>query len=172
MNKKLGPFILLGSLVFLLIFIFGVRYGKKVEKTNEAVNFMLSLPPTKAPTPTKPINFKTFKHEGCGVQFLYPEMLRVDKNASDQASLRDESSEAIVLTCNKVNSIHTQLLENKLATEEIKLKNQAIKARTDRNDPNKKLLFEVRNPINGKQIAVSINKNLFPLFENTLQYTK
>lgn len=170
MNKKLGPYFLLGFLFVILVFIIGVKYGKKVESTNKVIDFAMSITPTKVPSPTSPLSFKTFTHDGCGIQFLYPESLKIDKNGSAEARLSDGKTEAVQMNCSKTNDLQVMISGTKLATEEIKLKTQTIKARFDAQDSSQKLYFQVRNPLNGKVIFIGIEKNLFPLFESTLQY--
>ncbi len=80
MRSRFGPYFLLTILAVLLFFILGVRYGQRVEKENKKINYILSLTPTKSPTPTKeaspsaiPSGFKKFLDKECGVEFLYPE---------------------------------------------------------------------------------------------------
>jgi hypothetical protein len=170
MNKKLGPYFLLGFLFVILVFIVGVKYGKRVESTNKVIDFALSIPPTKPPTPTVPISFKTLTNKGCGVQFLYPETLKVATNSTEEAALKDGAAAVVQINCRKTNDLEAMVTGNKLATEEIKLKSQTLKARTDPEDSSHKLYFQIKNASNRKQIYVGIDKNVYPLFESTLQY--
>lgn len=172
MNQKIGPFVLLGSLFIVLVFILGVRYGKHVEKTDKVIAYVLSITPTKTPEPTKPASYLTFLNKGCGVQFLYPEILKVDKNGTAEASLKEGSAEAVQLSCEKNNEIQKIVFssDSKIATEEVKFKAATIKARTDQKNSSSMLYFQIRNPQNGKMVSVAILKNYFPLFASTLQY--
>lgn len=171
MNRKVGPFILLGVLFIILVFIVGLRYGKRVANTDAVVSVVLSITPT--PTTevkTEPLIFLTFIHEGCDIQFLYPDTIKTGKEASDSATLTQDNTEAVSISCAKLNDIQKMITDPKLATEEVKLNTQTIKARTNPDDPSQKLYFQVRNPKNGRQVFIVINKNLYPLFASTLQY--
>lgn len=170
MNRKMGPYFLLGSLFVLLVFILGVKYGKKVEITNKKINFLLSITPSKAPIPTQPISFKTFKNDGCGVQFLYPESFKVLKNSSVEASLEENDSEILRINCEKTGELQTKLSSSTQPKEDIKFKNLTPKAVVDPKDSQKRLFFQIRNGLSGKQIYIMISRNFFPLFESTLQY--
>jgi hypothetical protein len=170
MNQKKGPFVLLGVLFVLLVFIVGVKYGKQVEKADKTISFVLSITPTRPPEPTKPIGYSTFLNKGCGVQFLYPDTLKVEKNASAEASLVEGKAEAVQISCAKENPIQAMLLspDTKLATQEAKLKTQTIKTRTQTGT----VYFQIKNPQNGKQVYVAIDSHFYPLFESTLQFSR
>ena len=57
---KIKPYLFLFSLVVILTFILGVRYGQKVEKNNKVVDYLLSITPfpTYTPYPTIPLPTK------------------------------------------------------------------------------------------------------------------
>jgi len=171
MNQKKGPFVLLGVLFVLLVFIVGVKYGKQVEKADKTISFVLSITPTKPPEPTKPVSYATFLNKDCGVQFLYPNTLKVEKNASAEASLVEGKAEAVQISCAKNNPIQAILLspDTKLATQEAKLKSQTIKTRTDASHI---LYFQIKNPLNGKQVYVAIDSHFYPLLESTLEFSR
>jgi hypothetical protein len=172
MRKKV-PYIFLGILIVIVIFILGVKLGGRVEKTNKVIDVILSLPPTKTPAPTKPIAFDTFKHKECGIQFLYPKTLKAEKISTEDAHLvANGTDEEIYVNCSKSNYLTTILNENNVTTSEAQLKNQKIKIYTLKTDSQEFASFQVKNPSNGKLITVVIDKNLYPLFENTVQYFK
>ena len=62
-------------LLLILFFVLGFRYGQSVEKTNKVFDFLLSITPTKKPTPTpSPTNFifEEYKSRRWGLRFKYP----------------------------------------------------------------------------------------------------
>ncbi len=89
MHKK-GPYILLGVLLLILIFILGVRYGQNVEKTNKTISYVLSLTPkltpTLQPSPT-PISYATSSSKIWRIKYIYPSNLKVKEDASKSAVL-------------------------------------------------------------------------------------
>ncbi len=89
MNKK-GPYILLGVLLLILIFILGVRYGQSVEKTNKTVNYVLSLTPKLTPSPfppPTPITYATSSSKTWRIKYTYPSNLKVKEDPSKSAVL-------------------------------------------------------------------------------------
>ncbi len=91
-------------LIIIVVFIIGVRYGSHVEQTNKAVNYILSLPPTKPPVPTLSKEFKTFAHKECGVSFLYPAWIQTIKETTISAVFEQKSKKLIVITCRTKSS--------------------------------------------------------------------
>jgi len=146
MAKKIGPLVLIICLVTILIFVIGVRYGEKVEKTNKKVDFYLSIAPTKT-TPTSPtLEFKTYQHEGCGISFLYPSFLKEGKVSSFSAKLSGQAK-FISFNCEK----------NATAEPTI--------------DPNSQSLEKI-NPKTDKKILFFLSKSLLSLLEKTLEFNK
>lgn len=142
MRQKSGPYILLTVLVVVLVFIVGVRYGQRVEKTNKSVSALLSIPPTK-PQPTQvSVTFKTYSGKACGAQFLYPSNLDLAKESS--ASVQLVKNDVVVLDLNCVASPSAVSKDKKL---EIKL-----------------------NPQTGKKVYFSLSEDLLPLFATSLKF--
>ncbi len=147
MNKKIGPYILLSILIIILVFIFGARYGQRVEKDNKKVDFLLSIPPTKPEAPTaEPLEFKTYKHQGCGLSFLYPSFFTVEKESSYGATIR-KSAKLISFDCHKSASFEPTISPNYIS-------------------------FKKTNPKNYINIYFIIEKSLQPLVEKSLEFTK
>ena len=79
---KTKPYLFLFSLVVILAFILGVRYGQKVEKSNKIIDAFLKLPsPTMLPTPT-PISYIEYKSKKWGLKFTYPSNLEIKEDAT------------------------------------------------------------------------------------------
>lgn len=164
-KNKLGPYLLIIGLIIILVFIVGVRYGQKVEKTNKIINYLISLPPTK-PAPTSiPLQFSTYSHSGCGIQFLIPLNL-VTKDESTTSSLLIDQNTTINFSCKKDDPLATLIEDKKVATAEITLQNKKIMAKTQNNN----LIFSLVNPKTYQTIYIVISKSLFPLFSTSLQY--
>lgn len=169
MNFKRGPFILLLVLSLILIFIFGVRYGQRVEKTNKAINYLLSLPPTKPPEPTqKPLSFQTYINKDCAVQFLYPVTVNLVKNSTFSAVFNEKGKEQIELNCENKNKLMEIINNEEIKSEEISFKKTKIQ--TKLTNLEKVYVFKFYNPINAKNIYVAITKSLYPLFEKSLEF--
>ncbi len=85
MNKK-SSYIFLTILIGVLLFILGVRYGQNVEKTNKAINYLISLPPTKAPEPTPtPWKIEDYKSKKWGLHFYFPSFLQIKEDPTSAA---------------------------------------------------------------------------------------
>lgn len=162
MNSKIGPYILLGLLSLTLIFILGVRYGQKVEKTNKLIEYVINFP-TPQPT-TIPLDFNTFTHRECGIKFLYPLTLEIQTNSSESAVLVENKNHMIQISCIKIPAKPAE--RKNIATEEVQLKNKKIIAETT----NGQLSFNLINSLNGKTLSITIAKNLYPLFERSFEF--
>jgi hypothetical protein len=80
MERK--PYILLFILITILAFILGFRIGQKTEKTNEAIDYVLSITPTpKPPTPT-PVKYLEMKSKRWGLNLIYPSNLKVKESTN------------------------------------------------------------------------------------------
>jgi hypothetical protein len=77
--------VLIVILLLILFFILGVHYGKKVEKANKVVDFLLSITPTpkptKTPTPT-PLIFEDYKSKRWGLRFKYPANFEIKESTN------------------------------------------------------------------------------------------
>ena len=148
MNRKNGPAILMGLLVAILIFIVGIRYGQKVERTNKTIDKLsIFLTPTVTPLPPTPLNIKyeTYSHIGCGVSFLLPDYLIKSDESSTSAKFNQDNKEVLGLNCDKTVSL------------------------TPPASPEGKLVFVRRNPRSGKNILFTLISPLLPLLENSLK---
>lgn len=168
-----GPFLLISGLLILLFFVFGVRLGARVEKANKTINYVLSLtpkPPSPTPTP-KPLKFVSYQNKYCGLKFLYPENFKIEDLSSAGARLKNQNQNVLDLSCQKTQKdLQEMVSDQKISTNEAVFKNKKIKLWE--NKANAKFYFTLYNTLNGKTIVVIIDKNLYPLFESTLQFTK
>lgn len=142
---KRGPIVLILGLIFILIFILGLRYGQRVERTNKVVDYLLSLPPTKPPEPTQEsLAFKDYIHKGCGVQFLYPTSLTLQNESSTSALFTEKKREQIKLKCDS----------------------KIIAASTEAG------LLRRYNPRNGKMVTIMVDESLQSLVEKSLEFVR
>lgn len=170
MNKR-GPIIFLITLTIILVFILGIRYGQRVEKTNKAINYFLSLPPTKPPEPTqKPLEFKEFVNKTCGIKFLYPNNFKL-KDSSFSGSLSEQSVDQFVFDCNIKSKLLAGLNDPQLASAEVNFKEVKKQVKIATILPNW-YNFQIYNTLNAKNIYIGINKSLYPLFEKSLEFVK
>ena len=177
-QKKL-PYIFLFILVIILIFVIGTRYGQSVERTNKVINFIMSITPTKAitPTPMPTITYLTYTQKGCGLAFLYPSTMTVVTESTSAAQLHS-LTDYIEINCDTAvtPSIQKPQLETQTATESVTFDKKTITAvvKTIQFGSNTIAVFEfiVKNPLNNKSIVLKINKQLLPIFERTVQYSK
>lgn len=80
---KPKTYFFVGFLLFILFFILGVRYGQYVEKQNKVINYLLSITPTKPPTPTPTISFTEYKSRRWGLKFIYPKDLKIEESTKE-----------------------------------------------------------------------------------------
>jgi len=99
---KTKPYIFLLVLVALLIFILGVRYGQKVEKTNKTINYLISLPPTRPPTPTVSMKLITYVHRPCGISFMVPAWFTKENESSTSAQFAEDKKTRLFFSCSPV----------------------------------------------------------------------
>lgn len=174
MQKK--PLIFLITLFIVLTFILGVRYGQRVEQTNKAINYILSLTPTKnyppaGGSPTQlPLKFDIYENKYCGVKFLYPSSITDITQSSMSAKLNRGEQSMMQINCEKQNDIILILNDQNIASQEIKLQKGSLKAKKKIGDNTEYYFFQTKNLYNYQPIYFMIEKNLYPLFDKSLEY--
>ncbi len=171
MNRRMLPYLFLIALIVILVFILGVRYGSGVSVKNQVVQFVLSLTPTpNQPTALPTLTFMNFENKHCGLRFTYPSFLLIEKESTTSASFAQNSTRALSILCDK-KTLQLDPSENeRFATQEVTLKNQKITSRVEKGEKGEFFHFQIKNPRNGKVISVTVEKNLFPLFEKTVEF--
>lgn len=163
--KKRGPALLITALIIILVFIVGVRYGQRVEKTNKNVEVLLSLPPTK-PVPTQPpVAYETYDGVACGAEFLFPDSLKVDKESSQAANISD-GKQHITFACGVTNPFLSLLKDQKVASDEVTLLNRAVPVEIAVDN----VYFSLVNSLTGKQVYFAVSKSLLPLLGTSLKF--
>ncbi|MBI4225937.1 hypothetical protein HY612_02385 [Candidatus Roizmanbacteria bacterium] len=175
MRLKKKSLIFLLILFIILIFIIGVRYGQRVEKTNKIVDYLISLPPTQTPQPTqKPLEFKTYTNKLCAIEFTYPSNFAKLEESSKSARFSD-GIQPLTFDCNEDNKIKRIFENPQNATAEAKFKNKSILIKIK---PEIRLIvglkpiwvFKLVNPLNKKNIYFEISQPLYPLLEKSLEF--
>lgn len=89
---KSKSYLFLFILLLVLFFIMGVRYGQKVEKTNKAINYLLSITPSPRRNPPKadeggstPIQYATSESKIWKIKFTYPSNLKIKEDPTKSA---------------------------------------------------------------------------------------
>lgn len=167
--QKPGPWILIITIVVVLVFILGIRYGQQVEKTNKTISYVLSIAPTQKPTDV-PLNFKTFVSKICGISFLYPSTLKAENATSQSAQFIQNKQTQLAFSCDKKNPFIVSNDTN-VATAEVQFQGKKIKIQT-KQDNNQKIFFlTLLNPLNVKTIFFQIDEKLLPLLESSLKFS-
>ena len=167
MPKKLLPYFFLLFLVIILVFIIGVRYGQRVEKTNKTIDYVLSLTPTKPVTSPKPVEYKKYVNSTCGIEFLYRSTM-TKKESTVSAVFTEDGEEKLEIDCFPQSQLLEVLKDKNVATAEIEFQNKKIESKVIKNKD--VYVFSIAHPKTKKQLNISINKNLYPLFERTLEF--
>lgn len=177
-TSKQTPYIFLCILIGILLFIGGVRYGKRIEEKNKELTYMLSSTPLPSPSPTiKPtISYTKFEHEACNVSFLYPSYMNKKEESSMSALLESTQNDRIQFTCAAQNkTTPTMNAEEKTATASVQINNKTIigeKKLVEKNNTTyNEVTFTVQNPTKKTQVSVTISENIVPLFEQTFTFT-
>lgn len=193
MSKKNVPYIFLLLLIVVLIFLGGVKYGKKVEETNRVIKYILSITPTQTPTkPTAiPNGFKMFTDDRCGIEFLIPDNLSTRFDISGMLPIEwinASKKTEITYWCETYGDIPEGGLITVIPTYTPKVAFEKFYdiplTATDSMMLNSKkvtyykstiesglIAIKFIHPISGKFIGISVSKRLYPLLKQTLQLT-
>lgn len=161
-HRKTTPYFFLGFLLLVLLFIVGVRYGQRVERTNKLTSYLVSIVPSATLAPsTAPLAFKTYKHALCGVQFLLPISFTTVKEGSEGAMLQDAGTIKVSFECQKQPAV-TQ----PTSSQTISFQKKLIPVK----ESGSFYIFTLRNPNNNLPIELSVEKSLFPLLEKSFEF--
>jgi hypothetical protein len=164
MPRKTIPYIFLATLLAILLFIIGVRYGQHVEQINKNASYLTSIPPTPTTAPTiLPLGFSTYTHPDCGVSFLIPNLIEKTKESSNSALFStDKKQLAIALSCEKKPFIQEK-------NETIITVNGVIRAfQTETIDT---ASYRFYNAKKAKIVVITASKSYVPLIQKSLSIT-
>ena len=80
MQRK--PYLLFFLLLTVLSFILGFRAGQKTEKTNEVVDYVLSITPAPKLVSPTPAKLKEYKSKRWGIDFKFPSNLSINESTN------------------------------------------------------------------------------------------
>jgi hypothetical protein len=174
MKPQTAPYILLGILFFILVFIVGVRYGQRVEKTNKKISAILSLTP-KSPKPTmSEIKYKTYQNKDCAIEFLYPSVFKKEKQTTSSASFISDfiskNRQELSFSCAKEDPYVSTIKNAKIATNEAEFQQKNLSFQEFSKDKQNFVYFKITNPINQKFIYFLIDKESLPLLDSSLKF--
>ncbi|MBI4973647.1 hypothetical protein HZC27_03495 [Candidatus Roizmanbacteria bacterium] len=162
-HRKRTPYLFLGFLLLVLLFIMGVRYGQQVEKTNKLTSFLVSIAPSTTTAPsTVPLAFKTYKHTTCGVQFLLPTSFTTVKEGTEGAMLQDAGTIKVSFECRKQSAV-AQVAPS---TQTLTFQKKLIPVK----ESGSFYIFTLRNPNNNLSVELSVEKAFYPLLEKSLEF--
>lgn len=170
-NKK-GPYILLGILTMVIVFLVGTRYGQRVEQTNKTIDVLLSITPTQSPTPivVPTITYTTFIHKNCVLSLLYPSSLDHVKESSHGAILSGSNGQMIDFVCGSRLLVDPLLTSDThyAASSSVQLGSQTVRAYTSETTSS----FIAYNPITGLSVYMKASNELLPLLVRSLQWKR
>lgn len=173
-NRKITPYFFLLVLFLIIVFIIGIKYGKKIEQSDKRIHYLVNIKPSPTVTPIlePTITYITFIHEDCGISFLYPSYLEKISQSSDSAQIGGNFSN-IAINCSKTTAISPTDTE-KIATQSLTLQNKKIIATKKQISEGKidmdVLFFTVKNSNNNTNVSISIDSRLYPLFEKSFSF--
>lgn len=164
---------LIFSLIAVLMFIVGFRYGRKVDTVEKTY-----VPPTPRPeatwtpfpTPTAfNQEFSNFIHKGCGISFVLPKNYEEQKKSSDEARMKIQNEE-ILVSCNKkkVTEIRLALTDSQEQSAE-QLGSQKVSIYSAPGNKDRWVAF---NNVNQKYVYFLTPKSLTPLIIKTLGFER
>ncbi|MCA9371753.1 hypothetical protein KC726_02540 [Candidatus Woesebacteria bacterium] len=166
--KKKGPMILLLSLISLLIFIFGVYYGKSIAKVDALDEEFVK----RFPTPTEQskgslssIGYETFLSPDCGVRFTYPAYLEVEKSPTKSANLKSSNgNEHISIDCtDETRQNYLKMLSlGSFKSESLTIDGELVDVYTD--DKNDQTVFLIPS----RETSFALTHSLFSLLRHSL----
>jgi hypothetical protein len=165
MTRKTIPYLFLAFLFATLLFIIGVRYGQRVEQTNETISYLISIPPSPTVAPTNiPLSFTDYIHKGCAISFLLPNDLEKTSESSNSAVFSTKSKKlGIALSCEKKVFVKG---EKELSVS----LNKSIRAyETQTKDTFSYRFYHINT---GKVIIVTIAKQYLPLLQKSVSFAQ
>jgi len=155
---KIKSYIFLIVLFVILVFIIGVRYGQKVEQANKTINYYLSPPPTKQPSPHPIQDYKMFIHSGCAISFLYPSTFTVEKNSTQEAYFTQDKIKALTFSCYPTSVTRPpvpKMWSQQFKDQEIQINNNG---------------FMLYHKYTKQYITINIDPKYYPLFEKSFEF--
>jgi hypothetical protein len=165
-TKKIIPFAFLGLLLLIVIFIVGVKYGRKVAEVDKTIKYLISITPTKAvtPSPLPSITYESYLNEDCGIEFLYPSNLSLVKESSTGGQFKN-STDSLQYSCDFTSAMIKNT--SKTATAAVTIQDKEITASKSGDI----YIFGIQNK-KRQTIQFAVSSRLKALIEKTLKVTK
>jgi len=174
MKSNSAPYVLLGILFFVLVFIVGVRYGQRVEQTNKKITALLSVTPKETKPKVSEIKYKTYQNKDCQLEFLYPSVFKKEKETTSSASFISDfifkNRQELSFSCAKEDPYVEAIKNAKIATNEAEFQQKNTEFKEFTKDKQTLVYFEIINPINSKIIYFLIDKESLPLLDSSLKF--
>lgn len=162
---KTKSYLFLFFLLSVLLFIVGVRYGQRVEKTNKNIENVLKIP-TSTPKNVAPLIFLTLENKNCGIKLLYPDSFQKTDVSSSSGALKEDGENVFQFNCDQKNPIKTLFEDKTIATTTSQLQNKLISVKIKDNN----VILYVKNPKNLKNIYMEVKNSFFPLLNKSLEF--
>ncbi len=168
--QKRGPWILLTTIIIILVFILGLRYGQKVEQANKTISYILSITPTPKPIETS-VKFVSYTNKTCGITFLYPDLLSKEKETTNSAQFDQSSKLKLAFSCDKKDPFLAEIDPQHVATQAVTFQKQKINVTLSRQDDGSFYFVNAENPFMAKPVFFKIDSDLYPLIESSLKFS-
>lgn len=171
-KRKLMPYIFIVSLLLILAFLGGTKYGKDLERTNKVIDLFTKITPPVTSEPTKPVErgFKLYENATCGISFAYPSYLSIEEESSSSASFISADNETVDISCEPDYTLPEAFLqEEKIATTSLELNDEPVLASVSAVKEDEKYSFSLRNAKKRLDIDILISSSLYPLFAQSVK---
>lgn len=175
MWKKPKPLVIILILSAVLLFIIGIRLGKKIERIDqrniEQINQRRQaalLSKQKLTPTTPPFALKKFFSPVCGLQFFYPAGFAEYEQSTDEARLTYQD-QIISVHCNRSKIIGFIDRKPSMQSEGTR-KIQEVDVKLYEAETPDTLFVFFTHPINEKNILMRLPRHLLDLFEATVLF--
>ncbi len=169
MRYPTRTFIVIATLISIVLFLGGFRLGKQVERLDKSYVPPITITPTIAPSiiPTQTaIQFKTLSHSPCAMSFIYPDNLKIEKNSSTGATLKNDTS-LIQFDCirSQSSTSSAKFIPDPTITT-VNNKKFSIYSGPIYNE------LKITNPLTGRVLFFTVSKSLTDLIIRTLEFKR
>lgn len=161
-------FILIFVLGLLLMFIIGIRLGKKIERSDRRAQELKTAKNQSSQQPDFAV--KKFISKACGVTFVYPSLFKEENEATDEARLTD-GKEIITLLCDKYKMSRFLTKKKKLSVTKTFTVDEVEITIYPSEVPDTVYLYFL-HPDSEKQILARMPNELLSLFQSTLVFER
>jgi len=162
-NKKITPYLLIITMLFLIFFIIGVNYGIYINQIDNNAKIKKEILQYDK---KRTINYKNHVNENCGISFIFPDEILFEK-AKNEFKRYDDL--IMSLTCKNNDFSYSDNKEYKKITMTINGVKQDFDIINEENKNGKNYkTIRIYNDISNKIIEVKILNEFIIIFERTL----